>query len=166
MAKKTVATKLILPTQDEVSRVISSSHKKYDDFEGQDPLTWAFPNVDPGIKPMGVRVLVQIRRPKLKVGSILMANDDIDAERWNTQTGKVIAIGPVAFRDRNDLKPWPEGGCKVGDFVRIPKYGRDQWEVPTGDGKDTSLNALFCLIDDNQISGLITVDPLSIKAYV
>ena len=37
--------------------------------------------------------------------------------------GKVIAVGPLAFRNRETAQLWPEGAwCAVGDFIIVPKY--------------------------------------------
>jgi co-chaperonin GroES (HSP10) len=138
----------------------------YDKFEKTPELDWAFPKVDPGIKPMGTRVLVQIRRPKVKSGRILLTSDQVEVDKFATQIGMVVAVGPVAFRDRNTLESWPEGAVSAGSFVRIPLYGKDQWEVPVDkDDKDKNLNALFCLINDYDISGVITADPMTIEAH-
>ena len=54
--------------------------------------------------------LVQIRTAKSKTaGGIILTTDSKDTEKWNTQVGKVINIGPLAFKNRNDMKSWPEG---------------------------------------------------------
>ena len=63
----------------------------------EDALAEAFPAVDAGVQPFGSRVLVQIRTPKKKVGSILLVQDTKDTEKWNTQVAKVIAVGSLAY---------------------------------------------------------------------
>ena len=133
--------------------------------EKADPLEVAFPKADPGLKPLGARVLVQIRSPKLKsAGGIALVDSSRETEKWNTQVGRVIALGPVAFSNRDTLKPWPEGEwCKVGDFVRVPKYGGDRWEVPV-EGREEP--ALFVLFKDLDIIGQITGDPLAVVAFI
>lgn len=124
----------------------------------------AFPYADPGIKPLGSRVLVQIRTPMKKTaGGILLTTSDQDNEKWNTQIGKVIDIGPLAFRNRDTQKLWPEGQwCEPGQFVRVPKYGGDRWEVKIGDSEET---ALFVLFNDLDMIGLVTTDPTHVKAF-
>ena len=89
----------------------------------------AFPTADPGAIPFGNRVLVQIRTPKKKSrGGIELIPEAVETELWNTQVARVVTLGPVAFRNRDTLEPWPEGDwCKPGDFVRVPKYGGDRW---------------------------------------
>lgn len=125
----------------------------------------AFPAVDAGIVPLGSRVLVQIRTPQTRTaGGIIITDNDRDTEKWNQQVAKVVAVGPVAFRNRTTLEPWPEGNwAEAGDFVRVAKYGGDRWEVQTGVG-DSS--ALFVLFNDLDLLGLVTADPRSIKAFI
>lgn len=130
----------------------------------QQTLEEAFPNVDSGTLPLGSRVLVQIRTPKkVSRGGIIFADETKEAERWNAQIAKVIALGPLAFKSRESLVTWKEGEwCQPGQFVRVPKYGGDRWEVPINDDE----SALFALFDDLNILGLVTTDPLAIKAFI
>lgn len=124
----------------------------------------AFPVADPGIKPLGSRVLVQIRNPKEKTASgIIIDRGSRETDKWNTQIAKVISLGPVAFHNRNTLEPWPEGQwCKEGDFVRVAKYGGDRWEVelPSGDV------ALYVIFNDLDLIGTVTGDPLKVRAFI
>lgn len=124
----------------------------------------SFPVADPGIMPCGSRVLIQIRSPETRTkGGILLTNSDRETQLWNTQIGKVISVGPLAFHNRNTAEPWPEGAwCSPGDFVRIPKYGGDRWTVPVAEGEE----ALFVIFQDLDIIGRVTVDPASIKAFI
>ena len=129
----------------------------------EDALAEAFPAADAGVQPFGSRVLVQIRTPKKKVGSILLVQDTKDTEKWNTQVAKVVAVGSLAYKNRNTQELWPEGQwCQPGDFVRVPKYGGDRWEVPLN--KDE--NAMFVIFNDLDVIGKVTGDPLLIKAFI
>jgi co-chaperonin GroES (HSP10) len=125
----------------------------------------AFPAVDAGIQPFGSRVLIQIRTPKKKsAGGIIIDIGSQDTEKWNTQIGKVIALGPLAFKNRNDMKTWPEGEwCKAGEYVRVAKYGGDRWEAKIP-GTDES--AMFVIFNDLDIIGQVTGDPLAIRAFI
>ncbi len=127
-------------------------------------LNTMFPKVSAGIAPLGSRVLVQIRTPMAKTsGGILLTTSDRDTEKWNTQVAKVIECGALAFKNRDTQQPWPEGAwCQPDQFVRVPKYGGDRWEVQN---PDTGEAALFVLFNDLDILGLVTVDPSSIKAF-
>ena len=125
----------------------------------------AFPAVNAGIQPFGSRVLIQIRTPKkVSRGGIILDTGTQDTEKWNTQVGKVISLGPLAFKNRNDMTPWPEGDwCTVGEFVRVAKYGGDRWEVKVPDSEDS---AMFVIFNDLDIIGRVTGDPLAIKAFI
>lgn len=90
----------------------------------------AFPDVTPGVKPLGARVLVQLRTVRAKtVSGIVLVDDTRTFNKANTQLGKVIALGPIAFCNRETGKTWNEGvWAEPGQFVRIPKYGGDRFE--------------------------------------
>lgn len=125
----------------------------------------AFPAVDAGIQPFGSRVLIQIRTPKKKTsGGIILDIGTQDTEKWNTQIGKVISLGPLAFKNRNDMTAWPEGAwCQAGEFVRVAKYGGDRWEVKVPNSDES---AMFVIFNDLDIIGQVTGDPLKIKAFI
>jgi co-chaperonin GroES (HSP10) len=129
----------------------------------EDAIAQAFPLVDAGVRPFGSRVLIQIRTPKKKIGSIHLVQDTIDTEKWNTQAAKVIALGPLAFKNRNTMEQWPEGDwCTPGQFVRVPKYGGDRWEVQV----NSEESAMFVIFNDLDILGDVTGDPLTMKAFI
>jgi co-chaperonin GroES (HSP10) len=128
----------------------------------------AFPVLDPLMAPYGARVLVQLRAVKEKVtqAGILLPEETKETEKWNTMIGKVIAIGPLAFRKRESMEPWPEGAwASVGDYVRVPKWGGDRWEI---DFEDNGLKgkALFTFFNDHELIGKVTGDPRAIKAFI
>jgi co-chaperonin GroES (HSP10) len=124
----------------------------------------AFPAVDPGVQPFGSRVLCQIRLAKKKTaGGIILTGDTKDTETWNTQIAKVVSIGSLAFKNRNTQQSWPEGSwCEVGDFVRVPKYGGDKWTVKINDDEEV----IFVILNDLDLIGKVTGDPLAMKAFV
>lgn len=142
------------------------------DFTGETRPTFAyagldeaFPLVDPELIPFGSRVLVQIRTPKTRSsGGIILADETRDTEIWNTQVAKVVAVGPVAFCNRETLKPWPEGAwCEPGEFIRVPKYGGDRFEVPIPGKKE---RAMFVEFNDLDLIGRYTGDPLKVVAFI
>ena len=130
----------------------------------ENALAEAFPAAEAGIQPFGSRVLVQIRSPKQRTASgIILDTGTKDTEMWNTQVGKVISVGPLAFKNRNTQELWPEGSwCKPGDFVRVAKYGGDRWQVKTANGDD----ALFVIFNDLDLIGQVTGDPLAVRAFI
>ncbi|NDF74301.1 MAG: co-chaperone GroES [Betaproteobacteria bacterium] len=132
-------------------------------------IAWAFPSVDPGAKPLGGRILVQIRRSKKKTtkGGIMLIEETKETEKWNTQVAKVIEIGKLAFCHRDSMKSWPEGSwCEVGDYIRVPKWGGDRWEVKVP-GEDSNEDpALFMIINDHEVIAKITGNPLETRAFL
>ena len=132
-------------------------------------IAWAFPSVDPGASPLGGRILVQIRRSKKKTtkGGIMLIEETKETEKWNTQVAKVIEIGSLAFRHRDSMKSWPEGSwCEVGDYIRVPKWGGDRWEVKVP-GEDSNEDpALFMIINDHEVIAKITGNPLETRAFL
>ena len=132
-------------------------------------LAEAFPVVDPLMAPYGARVLIQLRAVKEKVTSagIYIPEDTKETEKWNTMIGKVIALGPLAFKNRETMQPWAEGvWAAVGDFVRVPKWGGDRWEIDFNDDKGTQGRALFTFFNDHEIIGKVTGDQREIKAFI
>lgn len=116
----------------------------------------AFPLVMPGVAPLGTRVLVQLRTVRAKTQSgIVLVEDTKQFNKVTTQLGKVVAIGPIAFRNRETGQLWPEGvWARPGDYIRLPKYGGDRFERKIPGTDDT---ALFCLFQDHEI--IAKVDP-------
>jgi co-chaperonin GroES (HSP10) len=137
------------------------------DLPNPDEMRWAFPDVPCGVIPLGGRVIVQLRRIKRKTaGGILIVEETKENEKWNNMVGKVIAIGPLAFKNRETMQSWPEGvWAEIGDFVRVPKWGGDRWEVPV-DGEDVDEPVLFMTLNDHELISKVVSNPLSFKAYV
>jgi len=132
-------------------------------------LAWAFPSVEPGAKPLGGRILVQLRRAKKKATSagIILVEETKETEKWNNMVAKVIAIGPLAFKNRDTMQGWPEGSwCEVGDYIRVPKWGGDRWEVKVPGEDDLEEPALFMILNDHEVIATVTGDPLAMKAFL
>ena len=123
----------------------------------------AFPSVDCGVKPYGSSIIVQIRRAKSQTkGGVYIPEEARKTESSNTQVSRVVAIGPLAYKNRNTMQPWPEGAwCSVGTFVRVPKYGGDRWSVDLN-GEEVE----FVMFNDLDIRGQITGDPLKMRAFL
>jgi co-chaperonin GroES (HSP10) len=126
----------------------------------------AFPPVYAGVRPLGTRVLVQLKNSARKTtGGLIIGTDATQTEDDNTQVAKVIALGPVAYRNRETLELWPEGEwVKPGDFVRIPLHTNsvNSHTVPVP-GQD--VRARFTQLDDLHII-CIQDDPFYIKAFL
>jgi co-chaperonin GroES (HSP10) len=132
-------------------------------------LAWAFPSVDPGAKPLGGRILVQLRRAKKKVGraGIILVEETKETEKWNNMVAKVVDIGPLAFKHRDTMQSWPEGSwCEIGDYLRVPKWGGDRWEVKVPGDDDLEEPALFMILNDHEVIAKVTGDPLAMRAFL
>ena len=128
----------------------------------------AFPAVDPGAIPLGARVLVQLRRTKKTVTSagIILVSETKETEKWQNMVAKVISLGPLAFKKRDTMESWVEGTwCEVGDFIRVPKWGGDRWEVDVP-GQPDEDPALFAVFNDHEMIAKVTGDPLTMRAYL
>ena len=132
-------------------------------------MAWAFPSVDPGAKPLGGRILVQLRRTKKKATSagIILVEETKETEKWNNMVAKVIEIGPLAFKNRDTMQGWPEGSwCSVGDYIRVPKWGGDRWEVKVPGEDEIEDPALFMVLNDHEVIAKVTGDPLAMVAFL
>jgi len=134
-------------------------------YSGQS-LEDAFPrNVDPQFKPFGARVLVQLRRTQNKTkGGILLVEETRSDKKFSEQVAMLHSTGPLAFSNRNTGEKWPEGDWAVpGDFVRVPRFGGDRWEVDPGDGGE---RITFIMFMDSELFGKVTGNPLTMKVYI
>ena len=132
-------------------------------------MAWAFPSVDPGAKPLGGRILVQLRRAKKKAtkSGIILVAETKETEKWQNMVAKVIEIGPLAFRKRDSMEPWPEGSwCEAGDYIRVPKWGGDRWEVKVPGEDDLEDPALFSILNDHEVIAKVTGNPLEMRAFL
>lgn len=89
----------------------------------------AFPEVDPGVRPFGEKVLVQLRMVRTRTaGGIALVEDTRNFNRDVCAMGKVVALGPIAYKNRDTGVAWGEGTwCKPGDYVRVIRYGGDRF---------------------------------------
>jgi len=132
-------------------------------------LAWAFPSVDPGAKPLGGRILVLLRRTKRKTSGsgIILVEETKETEKWQNMVAKVVAIGPLAFKHRDSMQSWPEGSwCEVGDYIRVPKWGGDRWEVKVPGDEEHEDPALFAIFNDHEVIAKVTGNPLTMRAYL
>lgn len=125
----------------------------------------AFPAVDPPIQVLGARVLLQLRRVKeMSAGGIALVYEAQETEKANMAVAKVLQIGPLAFKRRDDMQPWPEGvWAAVGDFVRVPRWGGDRLDVAVPGSKDA---VTLVVLNDHELIAKVIGDPLSMRGYV
>ena len=112
---------------------------------------------------------MQLRRTKQKTTSagIILVEETKETEKWNNMVAKVIEVGPLAFKNRDTMQGWPEGSwCEVGDYIRVPKWGGDRWEVKVEGQDDHEDPALFMILNDHEIIAKVIGDPLAMKAFL
>jgi co-chaperonin GroES (HSP10) len=134
------------------------------DFES---LEEAFPAVDFGVKPLGSRLLIQLKAvKKASKGGIILVDETRETEKVQSLIGKVIAMGPLAFKSRDSATEWPEGAwCKVGDYVRIPRWSGDRFSIPHPTEPDEEISGQVL----NDFECWATIDPdkvLTFRAFV
>jgi len=150
---------------EEVQKIVTISVTN--DVPDAKELDWAFPEVEPGMQPYGGRIIIQLRRVKKRKGMIYLVEETKENEKWNNMIGKVIAIGPLAFKNRDTMTSWPEGSwANVGDFVRVPRWGGDRWEIKDPTDEQGEDPVLFMTINDHELIAKVTANPLSFKAFV
>lgn len=125
-----------------------------------------FPEIDPGVLPLGARVLCQLVTTKsISKGGILLVEETKETEKWNNQVARVLAVGPIAFCNRETAKPWSEGvWCEPGDFVIIPRWG-GQRRTMHHKGK-TEDPVYFVTVNDHEIIEKVHGNPLSLETYI
>lgn len=139
-------------------------HRVAERFPGMDAsaLAEAFPPVDPGVLPLGARVLLQIRTAKeVSKGGILLVSETKQDEQWQTQVALVRCLGPFAFQNREgetDLSRW----VQPGDLVRVPRWGGDRFSAAV---EGRTERALFCMFKDHEMMGIVTTNPLTVENY-
>jgi co-chaperonin GroES (HSP10) len=113
-----------------------------------------FPDIDPGAKPTGNQVMIQLRTaPKKSGGGIVLVEETKDFNKGNTQVARLVRVGQIAYKDRNSGEAWKEGAwAEVGDLVLAPRYGGFRFEVPSpGEDED----AVFAIINDYDVKMVI-----------
>jgi co-chaperonin GroES (HSP10) len=113
-----------------------------------------FPEVDPGATPAGAKILVQLRTVKEKTsGGIVLVESTQEFNNGNTQIGRIVATGGIAFRDRSTGDEWKEGAwAKIGDLVILPRWGGFRFEIPV---PGTESKAIFAVFDDTNVQMVV-----------
>lgn len=95
------------------------------------------------VKPILHRILVKPDKiedkdeafKKAKAAGIIVHRDEREREQAAIDTGRVVAMGPTAFRDFGSENP-----LKEGDYVVYAKYGGKAIIDPEDDVKYVALN--------------------------
>jgi co-chaperonin GroES (HSP10) len=127
----------------------------------------AFPVADSGVIPLGARILLQLKSiKKASSGGIILVEETRETERVQSMLAKVIALGPLCFKNRDTAKEWPEGTwCAIGDYVRVPRWSGDRFTVPHPTDADEEIN--FQIINDFEIFCKVSPEKvLSMRQFV
>lgn len=124
-----------------------------------------FPEVNPKVLPTGARVLCQLISTKPKSqGGIIFVEETRETEQWNNQVARVLALGEIAFCNRETGKPWREGlWCAPGDFVIIPRWGGQR---RTASNPETGERVFFVTVNDHEIIERVFGNPLQLDTYI
>ena len=127
----------------------------------------AYPHISPiqlGIEPLGSYLLVQMRMSKQSTaGGLILVSDTKEFDQYQNVLAKVIALGPLAFKNRTTAEEWPEGKwADVDDYVYVPKYTHNSRQIEYG---DEQIELRF-VKDTDLIAKVSQQAALSLKAYV
>lgn len=105
---------------------------------------------------------MQLRQPlSVSKGGIILPDEVKDNERYRTQAALVRAVGGMTFCDRQTGAPWREGAWYgPGDFIRIPMFGGDRFDIDLGFGDQ---RVTFVLIRECDAVAPVIGNPLTIK---
>ncbi len=108
-------------------------------------------------KPMGWKVLVQADQAKAKTkGGIYLPSMTVDNQEYLTAFGRVIAMGELAYKDRDTGQQWHGEWPKEGDRVSYGKYA----------GQKLTVNGVkLLLLNDDEITSILP-EEVSVTAYV
>lgn len=109
------------------------------------------------LEPAGFRILVRI--PNLpeqarKNALIVMPEETRRLEEFAQLTAQVIALGPLAYRDRKRFGFWRRPWCKPGDYVMMRAYQGTRFTMRGDDGKDV----VYALINDDTVQAVVRGD--------
>lgn len=101
--------------------------------------------------PVGHKILLAVFDPPEQTrGGIIKPDDLRSRERYASQAGLVLALGPDAYKDE---KRFPNGQwCRESQWVVFAKYTGGRLNVTKKDSRDT-ISLLF--LDDDQILGTV-----------
>ena len=108
-------------------------------------------------QPRGWRILVEKPQPKeVTSGGIILSDESRENENYLSIVGKVTALGPMCWCDRETGEPWTGGPwAKVGDWVIIPKFTQLKMVID---------EVHYRIINDDEVIAVID-DPSVIQVY-
>lgn len=134
------------------------------DYRNNPEVLARFPEVSPSVLPTGARILVQLMSHNTKTASgIVLVEETKETEKWNMQVARVIAVGELAFCNRETGRPWLEGmWAEPGDFVIVPRWGGNRRTVKGPDG----MEVYFATVNDHEVIERVYGNPLNLDSYI
>ena len=104
------------------------------------------------MRPAGYRILVRLANPEKQDSKLEMPAEARERE-WQAQVfGRVVELGPEAYKDKNRFPggPW----CKEGDTIVIRPYSGTRFMVRGN---------LYALINDDTVLSTVEGNPEEIE---
>jgi len=131
---------------------MSHQHAVWKDEETEESVTQAeLP------KPLNWKVLVQPNQVNMKTkGGLLLAPISKDNEEYLTAHGRIVAVGDLAYRDRDTGEAWKTLSPQVNDRVTYGKYA----------GQKIVVNGVkLLLLNDDELTSIVP-EGAKISAYL
>ena len=134
-----------------IAKIMADSVTHFEPSTLEEFINDHFPEIEPGFVPFGTDVLIQLKTTQTtSKGGIVLAAATKEINDENTMVGRVIRLGPLAYRNRDTGALWPEGvWATPGTVVLVPKWGGFRFERTLPDGN----KARFCIFRDLEIRG-------------
>ena len=105
--------------------------------------------------PTGWRILIMpYIPPKVSKGGVELPDEVHERERLAINVGLVMAVGPLAYKDRNKFgnqddknenwRPW----CKEKDWVIFGKYAGSRFKIDGGELRLLNDDEILAVIED------------------
>jgi co-chaperonin GroES (HSP10) len=105
--------------------------------------------------PTGWRILIMpYDPPKVTRGGVEIPDEVLDRERLAINVGLVMAVGPLAYKDKNKFgdpdnptEPW-QPWCKKNDWVMFGKYAGSRFKIDGGELRLLNDDEILAIIED------------------
>lgn len=118
------------------------------------------------ISPKGYQLLLEMWEGKTEKDlgggkKIYLADQTREHQKWMSQVGKVIDMGPLAYKATSETDKRFEAGpwCKIGDWVLIERYAGSKATVKVPGGVKE-----YRFVNDDEVKATIS-DPEAITQY-
>tara|TARA_Y100000310_G_C20444746_1_gene697810 strand:- start:81 stop:491 length:411 start_codon:yes stop_codon:yes gene_type:complete len=108
-------------------------------------------------RPTGWKVLVQPAQAKQQTkGGIYLPAQSVENEEYLTAHGRILAMGDLAYRDRDNGESWKGEWPRCGDRVTYGKYA----------GQKLVINGVkLLLLNDDEITSILA-EGVDVASYI